>query len=156
MIRVLDVGCGNEINFTSKHEVTHVDIKPGSFCLEAVCDGYNLPFQDKSFDIVHCSHVLEHLINPGLFLKELIRVLRVGLVVRVPNSNYYRVFFNSPNHVIGWSIYNLRAFLKPYFRKVRVFGSFRVPSKQSRFRTFKNYLMSFFFGRNEIVAVCIK
>lgn len=35
-----------------------------------------LPFDNKQFDIVYCSHVLEHIPNKILFLKEVKRVLR--------------------------------------------------------------------------------
>ncbi|MTI44473.1 demethylmenaquinone methyltransferase/2-methoxy-6-polyprenyl-1,4-benzoquinol methylase [Roseibium hamelinense] len=38
----------------------------------------DLPFEDNSFDIVMCAHVLEHLPDPRMALTEMIRVLRPG------------------------------------------------------------------------------
>jgi len=37
-------------------------------------DIYNLPFEDKQFDSVLCSHTIEHVESPDLFYKELSRV----------------------------------------------------------------------------------
>lgn len=43
-----------------------------------ICDGYNLPFKNKSFDYVICSHLLEHLKNPLKFVQEVMRVGKAG------------------------------------------------------------------------------
>ena len=42
--------------------------------------GENLPFKDKAFDFVICSHVLEHTPYPEKFLKELQRVAHAGYI----------------------------------------------------------------------------
>lgn len=44
-----------------------------------------LPFQDKSFDFVIASHVLEHSTNPERFLQELQRVAKAGYI-EVPDA----------------------------------------------------------------------
>lgn len=56
-----------------------------------VGDGYNLPFKDKQFDYVICSHVLEHLEDPAAFATELMRVGKAGYV-EVPNILSERLF----------------------------------------------------------------
>lgn len=43
-------------------------------------DGENLPFKDKEFDYVICSHVLEHVENPEKFLAEQFRVAKRGYI----------------------------------------------------------------------------
>lgn len=45
-------------------------------------------FPDASFDVVHFSHLIEHLNNPGAFLTEVSRVLKPGgwAVVTTPNT----------------------------------------------------------------------
>ncbi|TBX75222.1 class I SAM-dependent methyltransferase [Rhizobium laguerreae] len=39
-----------------------------------------LPFEDRAYDFVFCSHVLEHLDNPGQAMRELMRVARRGYI----------------------------------------------------------------------------
>jgi ubiquinone/menaquinone biosynthesis C-methylase UbiE len=46
-------------------------------------NGYNLPYQNKSFDLAILSHVLEHVEHPRLLLRELKRVSRYT-VIEVP------------------------------------------------------------------------
>jgi len=41
-------------------------------------DVQNLPFKDKSFDFVFCSHLLEHVENPGKAIEEITRVGKRG------------------------------------------------------------------------------
>jgi ubiquinone/menaquinone biosynthesis C-methylase UbiE len=161
MISILDIGSGNEIRFQDpKYKIVHVDLNPDSWHLEFIADGYNLPFNRKSFDIVFCSHVLEHLINPKQFIQELIRVAKKGIIFRIPNSKYYRNFTSSKSHIFGWSSYNFYYFLKPHFRKVNVYTSFRIPRKKgSRIKrkvsTLKIIFLSLFFEKNEITGICI-
>ena len=40
----------------------------------------SLPFENQSYDFVFCSHVLEHLDNPGQAMRELMRVGRRGYI----------------------------------------------------------------------------
>lgn len=49
-----------------------------------VLDIGNLPFRDKSFDFVYCSHVLEHVEDPKAACAELVRVGRRGYI-ETPN-----------------------------------------------------------------------
>ena len=46
-------------------------------------DGYEIPYPDRHFDMVYCSHVLEHVEHPRLLLRELKRVARFQ-VLEVP------------------------------------------------------------------------
>ena len=57
-----------------------------------VCgDAEALPFRDRSFDYLVCSHTLEHLDHPLLFLREAMRVAHKGLIV-TPNELSERLF----------------------------------------------------------------
>jgi len=50
-----------------------------------VFDGYHLPFEDESFDLVILSHVLEHVEHERLLLRELKRVAKM-FVIEVPRD----------------------------------------------------------------------
>jgi len=77
----LNLGCGGRfrddwvnVNFTSTG--------PGVIAANL---GEGIPFPDESFDVVYHSHLLEHFTKPGAadFLKECLRVLKPGGVIRV-------------------------------------------------------------------------
>lgn len=44
------------------------------------CDLENLPFENKEFDFVYCSHVLEHVQDPGKACSELMRIAKRGYI----------------------------------------------------------------------------
>ncbi|MDR3358362.1 MAG: class I SAM-dependent methyltransferase [Desulfovibrio sp.] len=44
------------------------------------CDIEKTPFADKEFDFVYCSHVLEHVKNPEIACKELMRIGKRGYI----------------------------------------------------------------------------
>lgn len=54
-------------------------------------DARKLPFKDKSIDFSIASHILEHISNPEVFLKELIRVSKRGYI-EVPSALFERLF----------------------------------------------------------------
>jgi len=45
-----------------------------------------LPFDDKAFDTVLCTHALEHLLNPGKTIREIRRVARQKIIIVVPRQ----------------------------------------------------------------------
>lgn len=105
--KVLDVGSGGYPFFRATHLA---DMFPGGTThrVEAlkrderpftVVDIHALPYSDKSFDFVFCSHVLEHLDDPGRAIRELCRVGRAGYV-EVPTrlSDVMFNFTRLPNH----------------------------------------------------------
>ncbi|PID68737.1 MAG: SAM-dependent methyltransferase [Flavobacteriales bacterium] len=46
--------------------------------VDVKADICNLPFEDNSFEIIFCNHVLEHIPNDKMAMKELYRVLKPG------------------------------------------------------------------------------
>lgn len=90
---ILDVGCG--AGFLSNRlaregfEVTGVDLSEESLVVAGKYDStrtvryeranaYELPFLEKSFDVVTCMDFLEHVEDPALVIRECARVLRPG------------------------------------------------------------------------------
>ena len=57
-----------------------------------------LPWADASFDVVVCTHTLEHVQDLSAALSELRRVARQSLVVVVPKERPYRYTFNPHLH----------------------------------------------------------
>ena len=88
--KVLDLGCRDGSfteNYIDGNEVIGVDVDDValSLCRERLgIQTFHLdlnesvPFQNESFDVVVAGEIIEHLIFPELFIKEVNRVLRGG------------------------------------------------------------------------------
>ena len=89
--RVLEIGGGGnpfsradvlvDVDFASGRHRDGVAVcrgGPGQKYLQANVEA--LPFKNKSFDVVICMHVLEHVDDPGLACEELMRVARRGFL----------------------------------------------------------------------------
>jgi len=66
-------------------------------------DGYNLPFDDKQFDLAICTHVIEHVEHPRKLLNEIKRISKKQLF-EVPIDFSFRVdkkfeHFNAYGHI---------------------------------------------------------
>ena len=79
--KILDIGCNldavpyaqtvaDEINFSKFY-------KDKKFVL---IDNKKLPFKDKEFDFVYASHVIEHVEDVSIFIKELQRISKQGYI----------------------------------------------------------------------------
>lgn len=54
-------------------------------------DATKMPFKDKAFDFVIASHILEHIAEPEVFIKELQRVGKAGYI-ETPNAIFERLY----------------------------------------------------------------
>jgi SAM-dependent methyltransferase len=97
--RALDVGAreGNQTRWlrAKGFDVTPIDMKPEFEGCAEVDANRPLPFEDEIFDLVWCSEVIEHLVDPALAISEFRRVARPGgdIVMTTPNS--YALLFRS-------------------------------------------------------------
>lgn len=86
--KVLDIGCGGDPFPYATHlvdkfpeETQHRYNKLRTNNLPFIqADAEALPFKNKSFDFIYCSHVLEHLDHPGRACREIMRVGKRGYI----------------------------------------------------------------------------
>lgn len=157
---ILDIGSGptdgKHSRFNCENTI-HVDVNRNAYHLEVQCDAHFLPFRSDCFDLVHISHVLEHVESPFQVLREVSRVSHAA-IVSVPNASYYRLFSCSPEHIYGWTTFDFENLLRRHFSDVKVYGSYRIDSSgkglTKKFKTLKTYILAFLFRTNELTAIC--
>lgn len=105
----LDIGCGPDI--ISKHTVEGMGYVRG-WDMEDGDAQYLASVKDGTFDFVHSSHCLEHMVDPIVSLRNWIRVVKSGgyIVVTVPDEemyehNHWPSRYNT-DHKWSWRIYN--------------------------------------------------
>jgi ubiquinone/menaquinone biosynthesis C-methylase UbiE len=95
--KILDVGCGRgylaKQLIAQQHEVNGCDVLkeldiPGLQYKQGNIE--QLPFADKSFDVVICTHTLEHVRGLDRSIAELKRVAREKLIIVVPRQKKFR------------------------------------------------------------------
>lgn len=154
-VSILDVGCGKPSEFTigfTHDNTVHVDIHRPAFSLDLIADAYILPFEDKSFDIVHASHILEHLSNPCEALEEFRRIAKKIVIIKVPNAS--RTFWNeAPSHLFSWNQFSLHSLLSMFFPRVKIFPRSRLVHKTIMNRL-KNLIYCALFRQNQLYAIC--
>lgn len=102
---LLDVGCGRgyflrKVKAAKNLELTGCEIHNGIGDLDVnFVNGFieKLPFPDKSFDIVTCTHTIEHIIDLKKSIDELKRVARKQIMIVTPCQLYY--FYTLDLHV---------------------------------------------------------
>jgi len=140
LVRVLDAGTGGGANVLlgawMGFRMTACDLapralgalrhvanvaKPRAVANFAAVDSCALPFTDASFDVVIASHIIEHLDTPETLLRECLRVLRPGGVLRVscPSRSHgmrvgkwFGAALDPEDHkVIGYDLHDIAALL---------------------------------------------
>lgn len=148
--RLLWLYLTNETNFfTSKKKVLHmapeqcfltrfrklnhdyVTADIDSPIADVTADIINLPFNDNSFDVIFCNHVLEHVQDDTKAMKELFRVMKKGGmgIFQVPQDLNRNVTFednsitNPKERAKIFGQYDhVRVYGKDYFDKLRSIG----------------------------------
>ena len=111
------------------HEYITADID--SPIADVKADIVNLPFNDNSFDVVFCNHVLEHIQDDAKAMKELFRVMKKGGmgVFQVPQDLNRDVTFEDNSITdpkerakIFGQYDHVRVYGRDYFDKLRSVG----------------------------------
>jgi SAM-dependent methyltransferase len=93
--KALDVGCRDgywsEELKKKGYDVVACDIDPRCPSALTVDANEPLPFSDSEFDLLWCSEVIEHLLDPAFTIREFKRVLKPGgkLVMTTPNQDFW-------------------------------------------------------------------
>ena len=121
-LEVLDIGCGNgEISayFVERGAtVSAVDITdqrrdPSAGFQFRLTDSERIPYPDAAFDVVLSHHVIEHVVDQRLHLREIKRVLRDGGVAYLATPNRSSPFMEG--HVGNHKVLRFSA-MAPLFR----------------------------------------
>jgi SAM-dependent methyltransferase len=103
---ILDLGCGYRAN---KNASVIADVQDFSNFYKdkkfVQIKEKNLPFKDKEFDYVICSHVIEHVEDFEFFIKELERISSKGYIELPSRLGDNLVFENQTEH-IWWFDYD--------------------------------------------------
>ena len=118
---VCDVGCGTGYLLkrakqarTDLQSLTGIDLSLGEI---GAPDGITflpgrveaLPFPDKSFDTVVCTHTIEHVLDHKAAITELRRMAARRLIIIVPREREYKYTFNPHLHFFPYAYSFLRA-----------------------------------------------
>lgn len=80
-----------------------------------------LPFEDNSFDIVICTHALEHIKDNNKALAELRRVCRKKLIIVLPKQREYRYTFDLHIHFFPY-LYRVKSYINNPKAKISEVG----------------------------------
>ena len=124
----------------------------------------NLPFDDNSFDVVFCNHVLEHIIDDTKAMQELYRVLKKGGfgIFQIPQDLSREKTFedntitNRKERAEIFGQYDhVRVYGRDYFNKLRSIG-FKVDEIDYTQQITREKLERYCLMKNEILPVCYK
>ncbi|MGG6230128.1 class I SAM-dependent methyltransferase [Tenacibaculum sp. SDUM215027] len=126
-----------------------------------ICD---LPFEDNSFDVVFCNHVLEHISDDTKAMQELYRVMKVGGfgIFQIPQDLSRETTFEDDSITdpkerakIFGQYDHVRVYGRDYFNKLRSIG-FRVDEIDYTKKITPEKLERFALMKGEILPVCYK
>ena len=102
--RVLDVGCGPKpyLPFFDPYAAEYVGVDVDSPAADLTGTAEALPVRDSSFDVVLCTQVLEHALDPPQVVRELARVVVPGGRV-LASTHGVQVYHPSPEDLWRWT-----------------------------------------------------
>ncbi|MFK8059327.1 MAG: class I SAM-dependent methyltransferase [Polaribacter sp.] len=145
----------NLIYTTSDLESPIADVK---------ADICNLPFDDNSYDVIFCNHVLEHIPDDTKAMQELFRVMKKGGfgIFQIPQDISRETTFEDDSITdkkerakIFGQYDHVRIYGRDYFNKLRSIG-FKVDEIDYTKKIAPEKLERFCLMKNEILPVCYK
>lgn len=124
----------------------------------------NLPFEDNSFDVILCNHVLEHIPNDTKAMQELYRILKPGGmgIFQIPQDTKRATTFEDDSitdkkertEIFG-QYDHVRIYGLDYFDKLRTIG-FEVDPVDYTINFTKEEIQRYGLAKGEIIPVCFK
>lgn len=167
---VLDVGAGHGSfsRFCERNDFYMLDSNPENatlkteFCHYVIAALPKLPYEDRFFDLIHCSHVIEHL-EPTCFydtLKEMDRCLKDGghLVISTPLMSDF--FYDNLSHIkpynpVIFSNYLCTSYKQNLNRK-QISSAYKVEKLIYRYKAYKIFEEHVFLPINWISSIAFK
>jgi SAM-dependent methyltransferase len=124
----------------------------------------NLPFEDNSYDIIFCNHVLEHIPDDTKAMQELFRVLKPGgmAILQIPQDLKREVTFaddsitdQKERAAIFGQYDHVRIYGRDYFNKLRSIG-FTVIEEDYTNKIAPELVEKYCLAKGEIIPICLK
>ena len=124
----------------------------------------NLPFEDNTYDIIFCNHVLEHIPDDTKAMQELYRVLKPGGmgIFQIPQDILRATTFsddtivNQKERALIFGQYDhVRVYGRDYFDKLRSIG-FTVLEEDYTNKIAPELVKKYCLAKGEIIPVCFK
>ncbi|MDM1378969.1 class I SAM-dependent methyltransferase [Myroides marinus] len=124
----------------------------------------NLPFEDNSFDMILCNHVLEHIPDDTKAMHELYRILKPGGmgIFQIPQDMSRAVTFQDDSitdpkerTLIFGQYDHVRVYGRDYFDKLRSIG-FTVVEEDFIHKLTQEEVIKYCLAEGEIIPVCYK
>jgi ubiquinone/menaquinone biosynthesis C-methylase UbiE len=134
-------------------------------CHYMIYDGRSVPFEDESFDRVTSFHVIEHVNNDDMYVREAWRVLKPGgiLMMTTPNRALRLDDGQKPwnrFHLREYDSVELQAVLKKAFSEVKIYGIYGNQKLQemelARIKTARMVARLDIFGLRDIVPMKLR
>jgi predicted SAM-dependent methyltransferase len=126
-----------------------------------ICD---LPFENNSYDIILCNHVLEHIPDDTKAMQELFRVLKPGgmAILQIPQELARDTTFADDSITdqkerakIFGQYDHVRIYGRDYFDKLRSIG-FKVIEEDYTHKITPELVEKYCLAKGEIIPVCFK
>ncbi|WP_090678648.1 class I SAM-dependent methyltransferase [Myroides guanonis] len=124
----------------------------------------NLPFEDNSFDVILCNHVLEHIPNDTKAMQELYRILKPGGmgIFQIPQDTKRTTTFEDDSitdkkertRIFG-QYDHVRIYGLDYFDKLKTIG-FEVNPVDYTVNFTQEEIKRYGLAKGEIIPVCFK